>query len=99
MQFLVIFSPKKDPIDGHLPADFQDVEKQEQVQTRVLYTQGSLRHVWALAPKGTGAVVLFEADDAHHLEQIIDTFPLIKRGYAHHEVFKLGPHPAFVEPT
>ena len=96
MQFFVVFSPKKDPIDGHLPQDFPEVEKDEQAQTRVLYSQGNLRQVWALAPKGSGAAVLFEADDERQLEQIIDTFPLIKRDYAYHEVFKLEPHPAFV---
>ena len=96
MQFFVVFNPKKDPIDGHLPADFPEVEKEEQAQTRVLYSQGTLRQVWGLAPKGSGAAVLFEAENEHHLEQIINTFPLIKREYAHYEVFKLAPHPAFV---
>ena len=97
MQFFVIFTPKKDPVDGHLPDDFPEVEKQEQAQTRVLYSQGGVRQVWALQPKGSGAAVLFEADDERQLEDLIGTFPLIQREYANFEVLQLAPHPAFAE--
>ncbi len=42
-------------------------------------------------------MVLFEADSAGHLEQIIQTFPLIKAGYADYQVWDLAPYPAFIE--
>ena len=95
MQFIVIFTPKRAFAAQGLPADFPELERQEQAQTRVLYRDGSLRQVWALEPKGRGAAVLFEARSPEHLQQVIGTFPLIKADYAEAEVFQLAPHPAF----
>lgn len=95
MQFFVIFTPKQAFQAQGMPADFPGVERQEQAQTRVLYSDGSLRQVWALEPKGRGAAVLFEARSPEHLQQVINTFPLIKADYADAMVFQLAPHPAF----
>jgi len=96
MQFFVVFTPKKQFATEGVPADFPQLEVKEQAQTRVLYGDGSLRQVWALAPKGRGGVVLFEADSPEHLEQIIHTFPLIKVDYADYQVWELAPYAAFV---
>lgn len=41
-------------------------------------------------------MVLFEANSAEHLEQIIQTFPLIKADYADYQVWDLAPYPAFM---
>lgn len=97
MQFLVIFTPKQNFAVEGMPADFPQVELQEQAQTRVLYEDGSLRQVWALEGKGRGAVVLFEASSQEHLRQVIGTFPLIQADYADHQVMQLAPHPAFTK--
>ncbi len=97
MQFFVLFMPKKEFATKGVPADFQEVELQEQEQTRALYGKGSLREVWAVEPKGQGAAVLFEADSPEHLEEIIHTFPLIKVDYADYQVSQLAPHPAFIK--
>ncbi len=96
MQFLVVFTPKQRFATDGLPSDFPELELQEQAQTRVLYSEESLRQVWALAPKGRGGVVLFEAESPERLEQIIHTFPLIKVDYADYQVWSLAPYPAFV---
>ena len=95
MQYFVVFTPKQEFAADGMPADFSQVELQEQGQTRVLYGEGCLRHAWALQPKGRGAAVLFEAESTEYLERIIHTFPLIKSGYADHQVWPLAPHPAF----
>ncbi len=97
MQFFAVFTPKKRFATEVIPADFPDLELQEQAQVRTLYSEGSLRQVWALPPKGRGGVVLFEADSAEHLEQIIQTFPLIKADYADYQVWDLAPYPAFIK--
>lgn len=95
MQYLVIFSPEQEYGSEGAPADFLEIELQEQAQTRVLYGDGSLRQVWALQPKGSGAAVIFEANSPEHLESVIRSFPLIKVGYSGYQVFQLAPHPAF----
>lgn len=97
MQFFALFTPKQKFATEGMPADFAEVELQEQAQTRVLYGHGSLREAWAVEPKGRGAAVLFEADSPEHLEQIIRTFPLIKVEYADYQVSRLAPHPAFIK--
>jgi muconolactone delta-isomerase len=96
MQFFIVFTPKKKFATEGMPADFPDLELQEQAQVRTLYSEGGLRQVWALPPKGRGGVVLFEAASAEHLEQIIQTFPLIKADYADYQVWGLAPYPAFI---
>ncbi len=95
MQFFVVFTPKQTFETQGMPADFPDLERQEQAQTRVLYGDGSLRQVWALEPKGRGAAALFEARSPEDLQQVINTFPLMKAEYADAKVFQLAPHPAF----
>ena len=95
MQFFVIFTPKQAFEAQGMPADFPDLERQEQAQTRVLYGDGSLRQVWALGPKGRGAAALFEARSPERLQQVIDSFPLLKADYADAKVLQLAPHPAF----
>jgi len=96
MQFFAVFTPKKKFATEGMPADFPQLEMQEQAQVRTLYSEGNLRQVWALPPKGRGGVVLFEADSAEHLERIIHTFPLIKADYADYQVWDLAPYPAFM---
>lgn len=95
MQYLVIFTPKQKFQSEGMPADFPQRELEEQAQTRVLYAAGGLREVWAIQPKGHGAVVLFEADSPAHLQELINTFPLIKIDYADYQILDLAPHPAF----
>lgn len=95
MQYLVIFTPAHPAGSPDEPADFFQRELEEQAQTRVLYKEGGLREVWAREPKGSGAIVLFEANSPEHLKEMIDTFPLIQLDYARYEVLNLAPHPAF----
>ena len=96
MQYFVVFTIKERFAAEGVPADFCDLELQEQAQVRTLYSEGCLRQVWALPPKGRGGVVLFEADSMERLGQIIQTFPLIKADYADFEVWDLAPYPAFI---
>lgn len=45
MQFFVVFTPKKKFATEGVPADFPELEMQEQAQARTLYSEGSLRQV------------------------------------------------------
>ena len=95
MQFLVIFTPNKKFETEGMPSDFMEVEIQEQTQVRVLYAEGCLRQVWALDTKTRGGIVLFEAESPEHLQEMIDSFPLIKIDYAEYQILPLAPHAAF----
>ncbi len=95
MQFLVVFTPNKKFEAEGMPVDFMEVELQEQAQVRVLYSGGGLRQVWALDTKTSGGVVLFEAESPEHLQEMIDSFPLVKIDYAKYQIFPLAPHAAF----
>lgn len=98
MQYLVIFTPNKKFEAEGPPADFAEVELRERAQARALYALGGARQVWAQVPRSDGAVVLFEADSPDHLQQMIDSFPLLQVGYATPRVIALQPHAAFMPP-
>ena len=100
MQYYVIFRPNKKFATEGTPADFAAVEQEERAQVRVLYEGGGARQVWALmeADKVLGGTILFEARSADHLQEMIDSFPLMKAGYAEAEILQLAPHAAF-KPT
>ncbi len=98
MQYLVIFSPKKQFGTEGLPPDFMEKEQQEQAQVRVLYAGGGLRQVWAQVPRTHGGVILFEAESAEHLQEMISSFPLIKANYADAQIVPIQQHAAFMPP-
>ncbi len=98
VQYLVIFSPKKTFATTGMPSDFSDKEQQEQAQVRVLYANGGLRQVWAQVPRTHGGVVLFEADSSEQLQNMIDSFPLIKANYADAQIVPLQQHASFMPP-
>lgn len=98
MQYLVIFSPKQKFQTDGMPSDFMEMELKEQAQVRVLYAEGSLRQVWAQVPKTHGGVILFEAESPQHLQEKIDSFPLVKADYADFQSVPLQPHAAFMPP-
>lgn len=97
MQYFVIFTPKKKFAAEGMPADFMELEMKEQAQAQVLYGEGGLRQVWALDTKEKGAAVLFEATSLDHLQQMIDSFPLIEVDYADYHILPLAPYPAFAK--
>ena len=98
MQFLVIFTPKERFASEGMPSDFMDKEQQEQAQVRVLYGGGVLRQVWAQVPRTRGGVVLFEAESSNHLQEMVNTFPLINANYADPQIVPLQQHAAFMPP-
>jgi len=98
MQYLVIFTPKKQFATEGLPSDFMEKEQQEQAQVRELYAGGGLRQVWAQVPRTNGGVVLFEAESPEHLQGMIHSFPLIKANYADPQIVPLQQHAAFMPP-
>ncbi len=98
MQYLVIFTPKKQFASGGMPSDFMHKEEQEQAQVRELYAGGGLRQVWAQVPRTRGGVVLFEADSPEHLQEMINSFPLVKANYADPDIIPLQQHAAFMPP-
>ena len=98
MQYLVIFTPKKQFASEGMPSDFMDKEQQEQAQVRELYANGGLRQVWAQVPRTHGGVILFEAGSSDDLDKMINSFPLIKAGYAEPQFVPLQQHAAFMPP-
>ncbi len=98
MQYLVIFSPKKEFVTEGMPSDFIDKEEQEQAQVRALYASGGLRQVWAQVPRTHGGVILFEANSSDSLQEMINSFPLVKANYADPQIVPLQQHAAFMPP-
>ncbi|TPG16745.1 hypothetical protein EAH87_13945 [Sphingomonas koreensis] len=97
VQFIVVFQPKAEfKIEGP-PSDFAQVEQAEQIQAKALYKRGGLRASWALKREGKGAVGLFEAASEDELRSMIESFPMVQKDYADHEVFPLGPFEAFAQ--
>lgn len=97
MQHLVIFTPKQKFETEGTPSDFAKLEGEEEEQAQVLYGEGSLRQVWALDMKNKGAAVLFKAESPHHLQGMIESFPLIQVDYADYQTWTLAPYPAFAK--
>ena len=96
MQFIVVFQPKDKFRTEGPPADFAQVEQAEQVQAKALYKSGGIRQIWALERAGKGAVGLFEAASREEMESMVASFPMVRRDYADHEIFPLGPFEPFV---
>ena len=96
MEYLVIFTPKKEFATQGMPSDFVEKEEQEQAQVRELYAGGGLRQVWAQVPRTHGGVVLFEAVTPADLDKMISSFPLIKANYADASIVPLQHHAAFM---
>lgn len=96
MQYLVTFAKKKYETEG-MPSDFPEQERKEQEQAQVLYTEGALRQVWALDTKTKGAACIFEAGSRNDLQEMIDSFPLIKVDYVDYQIFPLAPYPGFAK--
>ena len=97
MQYLVIFTPKEKFESEGIPSDFVKLEKEEEEQAQVLYTEGGPRQVWTLDIKSKGAAGLFEADSPSNRQKMIDTFPLIKVDYADYRILPLAPYPGFAK--
>ena len=97
MQFIVVFHPKNKFKTQGPPEDFAQVEQAERVQAKALYKSGGIRQIWALEKEGKGAVGLFEAPSLEELQSMVESFPMVQKDYADHEVFPLGPFEAFAE--
>ncbi len=97
MQYLVIFTPKQKFGTPEMPSDFPQLLLEEEARAKDLYMEGLLRQSWVLGTRDRGAGVLFEAESPKHLQEIIDSFPLIKADYSDTQIFPLAPDPAFAE--
>ena len=97
MQYLVIFTPKQKFGSDEMPSDFPQLLREEEARAKDLYMEGLLRQSWVLGKRDHGAAVLFEAESPEHLQEIINSFPLIKADYSNTQVFPLAPDPAFAE--
>ena len=97
MQYLVVFTPKQKFGSAEMPSDFPQLLLKEEARAKDLYMEGLLRQSWVLGKRDHGAAVLFEAESSEHLQEIIDSFPLIKANYSDAQVFPLTPDPAFAE--
>ncbi|MEH2335106.1 muconolactone Delta-isomerase family protein [Nostoc sp. UHCC 0926] len=95
MQYLVIFTPKQKFASPEMPSDFPQLLLEEEARAKDLYMEGLLRQSWVLGARDRGAAVLFEAESPERLQEIIDSFPLIKADYSDTQVFPLAPDPAF----
>lgn len=97
MQYLVIFTTKQKFETEGMPADFKERQFEELAQGQALYAQGALRQSWELDMKPHGAACLFEASSPEHLQEMIDSFPHVKNGYADYQTFPLRPDPAYTQ--
>ncbi len=95
MQYLVVFQTKTAFLTDGMPANFVPVHAAEQKQGRALYGSGDLRQSWEIDDERPGAVCLFEAASRDDLQQMIDTFPLVQKGYVDTLVTKLKPDTAY----
>ncbi len=95
MQFFVVFTPKQKLENGGIPPDFPQLLAQEEARAKSLYAEGSIRQSWVLGKKENGAACLFEAKSPEHLQEFLESFPLIKAGYSDVQTFPLAPDPAF----
>ena len=95
MQYFVIFTPKQQVGTTGMPSDFSQLLLEEEARAKDLYMEGLLRQSWVLGKRDHGAACLFEAESPKHLQEIIDSFPLIKADYSDTQVFPLAPDPAF----
>ena len=99
MQYFVVFTPKKRFEIVGMPADFPHLLPQEEARAKELYGEGLLRQSWVLGKRDKGAACLFEAQSPKHLQEIIDSFPLIRASYSDYEIFPLAPDPVFAKPS
>ncbi len=90
MQCLIIFTPKLRFEATGMPADFPQLEIEENAQAQVLYEEGGLRQMWALGTKTHGVASFFEAESPEHLQKMVDTFPLVKAEYADCQILPLA---------
>ena len=99
MQYLVVFTPKKRFEVVGVPDEFPKLLPLEEARAKELYAQGALRQSWVLGKREKGAACLFEAESPAHLQEIIDSFPLIQKSYSDYEIFPLAPDPVFAKPS
>ena len=97
MQYFVIFTPKQKFGSSEMPSDFPQLLLEEEARAKDLYMEGLLRQSWVLGTRDRGAAVLFEAESPKHLQEIIDSFPLIEADYSDTQIFPLAPDPAFAQ--
>lgn len=99
MQFFVVFTPKKRFEVVGVPDDFPKVLPLEEARAKELYAQDVLRQSWVLGKRDKGAACLFEVRSPEHLQEVLDSFPLIQKGYSDYEIFPLAPDPVFARPS
>lgn len=99
MQYFVVFTPKKRFEVVGTPDDFPKLLPQEEARAKELYGEGTLRQSWVLGKRDKGAACLFEAASPEALQVIIDSFPLIQKGYSDYEIYSLAPDPVFAKPS
>lgn len=99
MQFFVVFTPKKRFAVVGVPDDFAKLLPLEEARAKELYVGGVLRQSWVLGKREKGAACLFEVRSPAHLQEALDSFPLIQNSYSDYEVFPLAPDPVFARPS
>ena len=97
MQFIVVLQPLEQFQTQGLPADFAEVEQAEEVQAKALYKGGAARQIWAIKTERKGAIGLFEAASGDELQSLVNSFPMVQKGYVQHMVFPVGPFAAFAQ--
>lgn len=97
MQFLVLFTPKPQFATDGPPSDFKELHTKELARAKVLYGEGHLRQTWVMGEEKKGAACLFEADSPKHLQEMVDSFPLVEADYADTQIVPLAPDPVFAK--
>ena len=94
MQYLVVVTTKQELVDNP-PAEMKDLLEEEQSRGRALYGSGDLRQSWEISGDLPGVVCLYEATSREHLQEMLDSYPFLQRGYSNTLVHLLKPDSAY----
>jgi len=98
MQFLVIGKPQQAFLGSNPPPNLKEALEGELAKSREYYGAGQLRNIWLISGH-KGAVALFEAESPKAVQELVDEFPMVKKGYVKHEIFSLEPYVGFQKST
>ncbi len=94
MQFFVVARPKADLAADELLPDYKALLHIEQEKARACYVDETLRQIWHCAD-APGVAGIFEVQSDEHLQEILNTFPLVAADYLDLLIIPLKPYGGF----
>ncbi|RZU29716.1 muconolactone Delta-isomerase family protein [Edaphobacter modestus] len=90
MQFLSISRPHR----SFTESQYLELVDAEGRQARTLYTNGTIRQLWHRMD-APGVCILWEANDAKDVKEMLDALPFAKAGIVEFTVIPLKPYKGF----